>query len=77
MKFSLWANTNIFVQSSDDLNRLVCNGNQFRTWWTAMGTSAVPRKLTIQDNTKNCETHEAVYTQGVVLRWRAVGSKRQ
>ena len=77
MKFSLWANTDIFVQSSNELNRLVCNGNQFRTWWTALGTDALPRSLTIRDNAKDRDTHTATYTQGVVLRWRAVDAKGQ
>jgi hypothetical protein len=76
MKFSLWANNTVFVQSSHDKAKLLCNGNQFRTWWAALGCDETPKALSIRDNTLDCETHAAVYVQGTVLRWRETNNSK-
>ena len=69
MKYTLTSNEE-FVQASDDLHKLLCNSNQFNTWWNGMGLTKEPKDLAIKENSTQKVLYTAAYRRGGVLRWK-------
>lgn len=72
MRYTLWVGET-FVQTSNELHRLMCSNNQLQAWWVGIEgpDKAMSRTVvTVKDNTFNATVATVEYIPARQLRWK-------